>query len=562
MILAGVFLFAVLVVLIQGAGYQRILYENNTQPMALTAAVIEKQIEAYEDLTLTIATAGDVQAGLTSLRSNNDRLEWSRARRDLVTAVLRYDPWIRHISSIRLYDLSGEEIIAGRDPYELGGSARAALIADAADAEGRSIISVPGTYHESLVISRQIRSTANLELKPLGTIAVFIDMQRLLEDYEQLVEGYSMNIYVFDDDRLVGVSEPEWPARISELDLVIPRGYGVVRIGGSRYFVATNRSTQTGWRYFSSIPFDAMYRRLLGLSLAGLALLLATIPIVLVLASRLARRLTIPIVRLSKQVRKVESGDFDFSMETRDFAQASDEVRHLHQDFSIALNRIRELAKDEFQRKLEIQDARFRILQSQINPHFLYNTLDTVNWMAKSRGMTDIAGIAKSLGNLLRSSLASSDHFICLSAELSLLADYLNIQSTRFDDRLVVTLAVDEEVQKANVPSFLLQPLVENSIAYALETGPGRCKVEITAERVGDELRIVVVDDGPGFPGNVVSAFEERSAIPARGTGIGLANIRDRIESLFDKTHMAISNGSGAEVAVRMPFVLNEGGSP
>lgn len=209
-------------------------------------------------------------------------------------------------------------------------------------------------------------------------------------------------------------------------------------------------------------------------------------------------------------------------------------------------SRDRELASSRLQS--ELASARLQALQAQLQPHFLFNTLNTVNFLSLSGNRAGVTQVIEGLSDLLRHSLdAGAQTLAPLEEELHLLARYFEIQRLRFGDRVTLVIDVSPELRPWLVPVMLLQPLVENCIRHAVEETPGPCEVSVRAVRDAETLRIEVRDSGPGFFG---------SASSTSGRGIGLGNLRARLEHLYGGQAVIETSNlepRGALVAVLIP---------
>ena len=210
--------------------------------------------------------------------------------------------------------------------------------------------------------------------------------------------------------------------------------------------------------------------------------------------------------------------------------------------------RVRRLAFRERLRTALIE-AQLDALQFQLRPHFLFNTLNSILPLV-GKDPDRARQMVVRLGELLRISLRSEDTpLVTLEEEIASLEKYLSIEQVRFRDRLEVSFGVDPEVASAKVPSFLLQPLVENAIKHGLPGRGGRGKIAITARREGDDLAVAVRDNGPGPQPSTIDT----------SAGIGLRNTRRRLEALYPGRHhleLLAATGGGAEVRIRIPLSL------
>jgi signal transduction histidine kinase len=198
--------------------------------------------------------------------------------------------------------------------------------------------------------------------------------------------------------------------------------------------------------------------------------------------------------------------------------------------------------------QLEAQLARAQLdaLRMQLQPHFLFNTLNTISVLMKEN--VELANhLLLRLSDLLRLALRTTEtHEVSLREELEFLRNYLEIEQTRFEDRLTVRYDIDEHAVEAQVPNLILQPLVENAIRYAVAPQPGKSTVEIRAARHNGDLELQVVDDGPGIHPD-----------KANSNGIGISNTRARLDKLYGSAHsfrLTPADGGGLQVTVTLPF--------
>ena len=197
--------------------------------------------------------------------------------------------------------------------------------------------------------------------------------------------------------------------------------------------------------------------------------------------------------------------------------------------------------------QLQAQLARAELdaLRMQLQPHFLFNTLNTISVLMKENVQLADQLLLR-LSDLLRLSLKSTgNHEVALRDELEFLRNYLEIEQTRFQDRLTVRYEIDEQAFDARVPNLILQPLVENAIRHGVAPQPGKSTVEIRAARRNGKIELQVRDDGPGMPA------------VTNGDGIGLSNTRARLEKLYGPAHtfeLSQANGRGLQVTVTLPF--------
>lgn len=259
-------------------------------------------------------------------------------------------------------------------------------------------------------------------------------------------------------------------------------------------------------------------------------------------------------------MKQIEKGDLD-NLEEQSLGvvsqTAQDEVSQLNRTFKMMIRRIRELIDENYAKQLIIRETELKALQAQINPHFLYNTLESINWLAKMNKQAKISEMVEALGYLFRSSIGLKDPLITLEKEITIVRNYVIIQKTRFDERLDFRMDVPEHLHDALIPKLTLQPLIENAIRYALEPNIEPCTISITVSEDEQGLDIRVSDNGPGMSAEFIKDLQ-MGRVKTRGEGIGLANIAERIQIVFGPewgTSIESEPGQGTTIHVRIPYL-------
>lgn len=268
------------------------------------------------------------------------------------------------------------------------------------------------------------------------------------------------------------------------------------RINGEKYQIRCESSDYTGWRVVGVFSIDEIMGHTSGLILAlslGLLLLLA---FVFVLTLKISQTITNPIVELEQLMKKAESGDLAVRFE----GDYRDEVSELGRDFNHMLMQINDLIKQVYVEQKNKRMAELKVLQEQIKPHFLYNTLDTISWMARDYQADDIVRLVDALTNMFRIGLSKGKDYISVEQELSYVANYLYIQKIRYGSRLNYQIIKDNAVLNDEVPKLILQPLVENAIYHGIKTKRGEGHLTIRAVAAEENiLEFSVEDDGSGM---------------------------------------------------------------
>lgn len=285
----------------------------------------------------------------------------------------------------------------------------------------------------------------------------------------------------------------------------------------------------------------------------------------------LAYSMSRPINQLMSFMQKAESGD----MTIRYWGEREDEVGQLGRSFNTMLAQVnRLLLLTELQGKQK-REAELRSLQAHIKPHFLYNTLDTIHWMARKKGAEDVAEVVQSLSRLFRIGLSKGNDIIPLADEIEHIQSYLTIQKTRYKDKLNYTLDVEDDVQPLYVLKLLLQPIVENAIYHGIKERRGPGHIAITAKTEDGSLLLSVSDDGKGMTpsklaslrqaiaGSIISEQAdgmdaEGNSKETQGQGYGVQNVQARIQLTFGERYGLLidsEEGVGTTVTIVHPML-------
>lgn len=278
---------------------------------------------------------------------------------------------------------------------------------------------------------------------------------------------------------------------------------------------------------------------------------------------------------LTGRMKSVQEGDF--RAESRRGKGQQDELEQVCDRFEDMVGHVDRLIQDNYVKQMLIRENQLKVLQNQINPHFLFNTLQTINWKARENHQETISQITEALGRLLRYTLRENNEPALLSDEIGILMHYVTIQKIRYQERLEVSVEIPGTLMERRIPKLSLQNIVENSVKYALENMLEPCRIEVWAECREEIFHLYVRDNGPGIAPDILrriagEAPEDRAeerrkrAEEIQGTsgtektggeaglGIGLANIRQRIMLLFDTgSDLLVSNtGEGTLTEIRI----------
>ncbi len=306
-------------------------------------------------------------------------------------------------------------------------------------------------------------------------------------------------------------------------------GSAVVKLAGLNTLVNTVHSDVTGWLILSAIPMDYINRALRQVIMISYAIFACTLLVTVWVFTRLSGTISRPIASLKAHMQQVMVGDFTAHMHT----DRTDEIGDIIKTFNQMTEKLHELITTVYQTELKQKDSENRALQAQINPHFLYNTLESIRMLAVLNDDYDVSATIRYLGLYLRYAMDWSKRFVTLGEELAHLQNYLKIYELK-NASFTFEQQVPESLYEYQVIKMCLQPLVENSIAHGLKNRKGGL-LRVRAELSANSLVIVVSDNGVGMPPEEMARVQALLDGDSADTSanIGLMNIQHRLRLLF-----------------------------
>lgn len=328
---------------------------------------------------------------------------------------------------------------------------------------------------------------------------------------------------------------------------------------GQERIVTVKTVGYTGWKVVGVMPVDGMSLNSIKTKLLVVFIVAFILFILSIINSYISSKITNPIKELEKSVKKIEEGDLNTEV-PRD---GSYEIRHLGESIQNMSRQIRKLMDDIVAEHESKRKSEFDTLQSQINPHFLYNTLDIIVWMIENEKQGDAVRAVTALARFFRISLSRGKSIITVADELEHVRNYLMIQHMRYKNKFTYSIEADEEVLELASLKLILQPLVENAIYHGMEFMDGDGEICIRAWRQNSELFLSVEDNGLGMTEEQVKRlFEDTEHVSSRrGSGIGVKNVNERIRLYFGSGYGLMIESEpdeGTKVTAHLPAVSYE----
>lgn len=563
-VLTLILLFFLLALQISKYSYNEQLYRAIAGNLSFSASTISKHLKNIESFSSVVIAQKEVQESLDAVNSNDDVLTLSKNYSLLNEVVSTYQQTYKqnNLSCIalvnpRFTNCSNFPVMSRIPPEFLR-----EILQKAAQASG-SAVWISDSSNHYLILSRQIRKTENLSLKPLGYLLLFINLDDLVGDANQAVNTYESGHYlIYDNEKLIyhseGISQ-DWALLLYEK---LQRPYDIIKQNRHKYFAVRSRIPSYEWNYINLIPYDDINRSIVAVFQLILVILLAGLLLSLFVAHIMMRYVVRDFELLLHKMEIFSQTELQLPESRIDYSQRSDEIGKLHQSFDAMAERIQHLVNTNYRYQILNRDARLKALESQINPHFLYNTLETVNWRAKALKDDTISNIVQSLAALLHATLSNEKSLVPLNYELNLVNNYITIQKIRFEERLLFRFydsECTENLKNALVLPLTIQPLLENAIRYGMEEMTETCEISVYPYQRGDFLIIEVANQGSSFEENLLENLQNGSK-SSHGFGIGLLNINQRIQMLFgDAYGLSFRNEEDKAIAIiTLPFIFEE----
>jgi two-component system, sensor histidine kinase YesM len=433
-------------------------------------------------------------------------------------------------------------------------------------------LKLKNTNQPVISLVRRLYNPRNLQ--PIGMLVIDINFRRI-EDILKKVTISNKGFFFILDTKGHYVYHPDYSKLGQKVEnrlisnLIKKDSGSQVIEGETKDLVTYTHSSNLGWTFFTSVE----YRNLLEGINEIRKTILVTICIALMFAYLtgygFATTLIRPIRRLQQFMKKVEIGKLDGRVKV----ESKDEIGQLTRGFNNTVEKLSKLVEEVYISKLreaelsiKQKEIEIKMLQSQMNPHFLYNTLETIRGMALEENRENIAMMSNSLGKLLRYNLRNNSSTVTLSEELKFCEVYLQIQKVRFEDRFSHYFEIPEWAIETEVVKFSLQPLVENCFIHANGSNATNVTIIISVIRESENaMRIIISDNGMGIKEKVLEEITRKlkqTTTNNDGLNIGIINVHQRIRYLFgDDFGISIhsSEGAGTRVEMRLPIIIRGG---
>jgi two-component system sensor histidine kinase YesM len=535
--------------------YNEELYKTNANSLNHVTTYLESEMQTVETITDSLVGDQTIQSNLTFLSENPYNNRRALARRDIYQQLYSYIYRSSYIKSINIILEDGTNICMGSSDDILKFDVKE-LSKSLDSLKGGSIWSSSIEAGPDTVCARQILKLRYLSLKKLGEMYITVNMDKMIEDGLTNSGSFSenSNFILMSGGKRIYPSKPfhdELSLQLIEDIKQQENAYTIATLDGKKEFIISGHIPYAKWDYLYFRDYDPLFY---GIRLISMQIFLFTFCIITVTAvwvNVIFRHIFRHLDYLIEKIKCFGSGEVpDYNIKLYDYENRQDEIGQLHRSFDEMTHSVKVLRDENYDKQLLVRDSTIKMLQQQINPHFLYNTLDTINWMAQKYGADDISVMVRSLGNLFRASIADQKDIIPLSDELKVLYDYIRIQEIRFKDRLNFELDTPEKISQIFVPKLCIQPLVENALKHAMEDTDELCRIRVSIQEMEQDYQIQVSNTGSQFEEDLLEKIANKEITP-QGSGVGLLNINSRLKLLYgDNYGLKFYNKGGKAVVM------------
>lgn len=406
-------------------------------------------------------------------------------------------------------------------------------------------------------ISKRMFDFNDLEKGSIATVIMSVD-QKILSSIcgNGTKEDPSINFILNKEQRVVSYPDEDFTGNAINPQLNIKE---FVNVSGylRNKNVALNQyeDADTGWIFYNAYDRDYMLKDLTKTQGTQLGITVLLLVFALALIFYTVRNMDASVKSVVSGMQEVKNGNLDVVVPVQSF----DEIGTIADNFNEMTVKVRELIREVTEAEENRKNAEIRALEAQINPHFLYNTLDSINWMAIEKEEYEISKMIRNLGVILRYSVNKSNQIVTIRELADWLKKYISLQQMRFNDAFSYRLNIEEETYTEKVYKLLLQPFVENAIIHGfkeMESG-GLLQIDIMAAEHGQGIIIIIEDNGAGMPQEMLKCFNNKEeAIKDEGKSIGLHNAFSRMNMYYgEKASWNVSSieGMGTVITLRLP---------
>lgn len=513
---------------------------------------LENNIQKIEDINLQILTSQTIQDQLKIVNEEPlDTFGLQQCRQKIERELATEGLYASYVVSVSVISLEGIEFSVKKE--ETIGTLFGFTEEEIYEANGTSLWGLAGDT-DRICVAKAILDFDTM--KPIGYINIVYENSYFSSILEDNSTEYSAASYIVNDQgRIMSTNNSPYQGTEFPMDIQILRKqdkavYDMLNSTQAFYYVGDEMPNC--WTLVQTVSVKEFYknmkRRIIITALVVLAMLGISLLFVWIATLRIAkptRELLESMKTLGKENRY-----------PRVKVITQDEIGMIGTEYNRMAENIETLIEKVYKMELAQKQAELEFLQMQINPHFLYNALDTISWKALGEGNTDVSEMSIALAELLRATI-KKESFISLKEEMSTVKDYLYIQEQRFGDKISVDYQIDENLEDYQVPNFILQPLIENAIIHGLEPKVEKGKLLLRIKKQGEKLYFLIADDGVGMSEREIEILYEQCEENDTSKSIGIKNVYRRLILCYgenSRLYIKSKKNKGTEIRFSIPL--------
>lgn len=513
---------------------------------------LENNIQKIEDINLQILTSQTIQDQLKIVNEEPlDTFGLQQCRQKIERELATEGLYASYVVSVSVISLEGIEFSVKKE--ETIGTLFGFTEEEIYEANGTSLWGLAGDT-DRICVAKAILDFDTM--KPIGYINIVYENSYFSSILEDNSTEYSAASYIVNDQgRIMSTNNSPYQGTEFPMDIQILRKqdkavYDMLNSTQAFYYVGDEMPNC--WTLVQTVSVKEFYknmkRRIIITALVVLAMLGISLLFVWIATLRIAkptRELLESMKTLGKENRY-----------PRVKVITQDEIGMIGTEYNRMAENIETLIEKVYKMELAQKQAELEFLQMQINPHFLYNALDTISWKALGEGNTDVSEMSIALAELLCATI-KKESFISLKEEMSTVKDYLYIQEQRFGDKISVDYQIDENLEDYQVPNFILQPLIENAIIHGLEPKVEKGKLLLRIKKQGEKLYFLIADDGVGMSEREIEILYEQCEENDTSKSIGIKNVYRRLILCYgenSRLYIKSKKNKGTEIRFSIPL--------
>jgi sensor histidine kinase YesM len=518
---------------------------------------LNSEVDSYSNRFYEFEVNKKIKKDITSWCNDDQEIDYT-VKLDLITMMNETISMDKNLNAMEIYNFAKNQVLiakrSGATIEEIGDKL---TVWNQRDKELQTNI-VFSKREKEIIVSHEIYSFK--DKKPMVLITMKVRPYGIEEILEDIKTTKDESILIFNDQNELIKAEYGTGAAFeqSNLNEIIERlsGSDVQEFYQEGNFWFFREVSGGKLKILMTVPIRSILEALNSTLVAGIAIGVIAVFISTICSVLFSRAFSKPIIELSAMMRTITIDDFsDVIVKERE-----DEIGILHDSFGVMIDRNKRLIAQEYQSKIEKREAQLRALQAQINPHFMYNTLQVIGGMALKKDVPEVYKITTALGDIMRYSLNFSNEMVCLREEIQYFISYLTIQNERFGNRINLEINLEESLKEYLIPKLILQPLIENSLDHGLSNKSGEWRIILAGEMTSDgDLLLTLSDNGVGIEQDRLLQIQDNLRFEAEksiksGSHIGLCNVNSRIKLKFaeDRYGISIKSNYGEGTMVRV----------